>query len=175
MELFLKALKFAADKHKNQKRKNFAGTPYINHLIDVANLISEKGGVDDEIILTAAVLHDTIEDTDTTAEELTLLFGGKICHIVLEMSDDKTLDKKVRKQKQVEDSRHKSYEARVIKIADKISNVKDVLYNPPALWTTSRRRDYLFWAREVVNSIRGTNAGLEAEFDALFSKLDEIG
>ncbi len=174
MQLFLKALNFAAVKHRNQKRKNFAATPYVNHLIDVAGLISEKGGIDDEIILAAAVLHDTIEDTETTPDELTALFGEKISEIVSEMSDDKTLDKKVRKQKQVEESRYKSYEAKVIKIADKISNVKDVLYNPPALWPLSRRKDYLLWANDVVNSIRGTNPGLEAEFDFLFNKIDTI-
>jgi GTP diphosphokinase / guanosine-3',5'-bis(diphosphate) 3'-diphosphatase len=160
----LQAISFSAKKHRFQKRKGIDGEPYINHPIEVANILANVGKVTDFNILTAAVLHDTVEDTETTAEELTNLFGEKVCGIVLEVTDDKSLPKHERKLLQIEHSPHLSIEAKQVKLADKISNVSDVLNNPPD-WTEERKREYVVWAKKVVAGLRGVNAELDELFD----------
>jgi guanosine-3',5'-bis(diphosphate) 3'-pyrophosphohydrolase len=162
-----RALVFAANKHRNQRRKDSERSPYINHPLDVVEILWRVGGVRDEIILVAAALHDTVEDTGTKPDEIEGLFGRTVRELVLEVSDDKSLPKDVRKQLQVENAPHKSPQAKALKLADKITNVRDIRTRPPDDWTDERRADYIQWARDVVEGLRGTNPGLEAEFDQI--------
>ena len=165
--LFLKALVFAADKHKNQRRKDAEASPYINHPIALANILVNEGDITDINVLCGAILHDTIEDTKTTKEELIQQFGEKITSIVLDVTDDKTLPKAERKLKQIEHASHASHEAKLVKLADKISNLRDILSSPPKDWTDDRKKEYFDWAGKVVDQIRGTNSKLENIFDSL--------
>lgn len=167
---FLKALAFAADKHKSQRRKGEEGIPYINHCIEVALLLNQVGKVEDEELLIAALLHDTIEDTNTKAEEIEQAFGERVRDIVLEVSDDKSLPKAVRKQLQIEKAAQKSPEARTLKLADKICNIRDIILHPPKNWPTERKLDYLAWAAKVIDQIRGAHPALEALFDEWLEK-----
>lgn len=161
MKRLLQAAHFAAEKHAGQRRKNAAATPYINHPLEVAHILSEVGGVIDEEILLAAILHDTVEDTDTSLQELALIFGDRVAEIVAECTDDKSLEKQVRKQLQIEHAPHKSPAAKQIKIADKISNLKSVLHDPPKDWSMERRRGYFQWAEKVVARLTGINPALD--------------
>ena len=165
--LFLKALVFAADKHRNQRRKDADASPYINHPIALANILVNEGGITDINVLCGAILHDTIEDTETTKEELTQHFGEKITSIVLDVTDDKTLPKAERKLKQIEHASHASNEAKLVKLADKISNLRDILSSPPKDWTDDRKKEYFDWSGKVIDQIRGTNSKLENIFDSL--------
>jgi guanosine-3',5'-bis(diphosphate) 3'-pyrophosphohydrolase len=167
LALVLKALHFAADKHRAQRRKDAAASPYINHPIAVAETLVSIGGVRDAVTVAAAVLHDTIEDTETTGAELEALFGPEIRRLVEEVTDDKNLPPEVRKRLQIEHARHASPRARLVKIADKICNLRDIVEAPPAGWPVERKRRYLAWARAVVDEVRGANAALEAHFDDL--------
>ncbi|HRY38178.1 MAG TPA: HD domain-containing protein [Smithellaceae bacterium] len=165
LTLFLKALNFSAEKHRHQRRKDTAASPYINHPIQVANLLWTIGGVCDMLTIIAAILHDTIEDTDTTPEEIRANFGDEVLGLVLEVSDDKNLPKKERKQNQITHSPHLSRRAKHIKLADKICNVRDVAYAPPDHWPLRRRKEYLQWSQEVIDGLRGANKILEQHFD----------
>jgi guanosine-3',5'-bis(diphosphate) 3'-pyrophosphohydrolase len=165
LTFFLKALNFSAGKHRHQRRKDTAASPYINHPIEVAHILWTVGDVYDEITIIAAILHDTIEDTDTTPEEIRLSFGDDVLALVLEVSDDKSLPKPERKQKQIAHSPHLSWRAKQIKLADKICNVHDIAFAPPSHWPRQRRADYLQWAEDVINGLRGANEKLEKHFD----------
>jgi len=171
---FIQATAFAAAKHRDQRRKDAVASPYINHPISLANVLANEGAVDDINVLIAAVLHDTIEDTETTAEELQELFGEKITAIVLEVTDDKALHKEVRKLKQVEHAPHLSREAKLVKLADKICNLRDIVSSPPADWPAERKAAYFDWAKSVVDGLRGTNQALEAVFDELYGRKSEL-
>ena len=162
------AAKFAAEKHATQKRKGAAAEPYINHLIEVAQLIAGSSELLDANLVMAGLLHDTIEDTGTTAEELERTFGSDITALVLEVTDDKSLPKEVRKALQVETAPHKSVRAQVIKLADKISNLRALLTSPPTTWSVERKRDYFAWARQVVDALSAPNPILKAEFDRTY-------
>jgi GTP diphosphokinase / guanosine-3',5'-bis(diphosphate) 3'-diphosphatase len=168
--LLLTAISFAADKHRNQKRKDQETSPYINHPIAVATVLANEGNVVDESILMAAILHDTVEDTKTTFEELEYLFGADVAGIVRELTDDKSLQKSVRKELQIEHAAHASPRAKQVKIADKICNIRDILNSPPHDWSVERKREYLEWAGKVVEGCRGVNSGLEKVFDELLAK-----
>jgi guanosine-3',5'-bis(diphosphate) 3'-pyrophosphohydrolase len=161
----LKAIDFAADKHRLQKRKDKDASPYVNHPIKVAFVLSDEGKVHNLAHLQAAILHDTIEDTETTPEELEQEFGTAVRDLVLEVTDDKTLEKQERKRLQIEHAPHLSDAAKQIKLADKICNVVDITHSPPADWPLERKLDYLTWAENVVAGCRGVNAGLERRFD----------
>ena len=161
----LQAASFAAKKHRYQKRKGDDAEPYVNHPLEVANLLANVGKIDDYDILIAAVLHDTVEDTETTPEELTELFGARVCGYVLEVTDDKSLEKAERKQKQIEHAPHLSAGAKQIKLGDKISNITDVTNNPPAGWSRERKIEYIDWGTRVVAGLRGVNEDLESYFD----------
>ncbi len=165
-----RAISFAAKRHTLQKRKGADEQPYINHPLEVLNLLTSIGKVEDFDILIAAVLHDTIEDTKTTKEEITELFGENACRMVLELTDDKTLPKEVRKQLQIEHAPHISKGAQQIKLCDKISNIGDVLKNPPDGWSNDRRSEYVKWGEDVVAGLRGANENLEKHFDQLVAK-----
>jgi len=172
--MLAKAVAFAADKHRNQRRKDAEASPYINHPIALVNVLANEGGVGDVVVLCAAVLHDTIEDTETTSEELNAIFGQKVASVVMEVTDDKSLEKLVRKQRQVEHAPHISTEAKLVKLADKISNLRDILASPPADWTAERKQDYFEWAAKVVAGLRGVHPGLESVFDGLYARQAEL-
>jgi guanosine-3',5'-bis(diphosphate) 3'-pyrophosphohydrolase len=165
----LKALHFAAQKHCDQRRKGSDASPYINHPIAVAELLSDVGGVTDPVVLIAALLHDTIEDTGTRGEELEEHFGAAVRALVEEVTDDKSLPKAERKQQQIEHTLHLSHNAKLIKLGDKISNVLDVTHNPGVDWSADRRLEYLDWAERVIAGCRGTNAALERRFDEVIA------
>lgn len=160
----LEALLFAARKHRDQRRKDADASPYINHPIEVAELLA-RTGVDDLVILKGAVLHDTVEDTETTADEVEGAFGADVRSVVLEVTDDKRLPKAERKRLQIEHAPHLSARARQIKIADKISNVRAMATEPPKDWSLERRSEYLDWSERVVRGCRGVNPALEAIYD----------
>lgn len=164
----LQAIEFSAHKHRSQRRKD-KNTPYINHPIVVARMIWEIGKIRDIDVIVAALLHDTVEDTDTSFAELRDIFGEKVERLVREVSDDKSLPKETRKKLQIEHAASISDEAKIIKIADKISNMKDLYENPPEGWSTERKREYLKWAAEVVDKMRGVNKALENEFDKVLT------
>ncbi len=165
LALILHALEFSAHKHRDQRRKDLHASPYINHPIQLANLLVNAAHVNDTEVLCAAILHDTIEDTETTAAELAHEFGERIRDIVLEVTDDKTLPKADRKRLQIEHAAHASRQAKLVKLADKICNLRDIASSPPAKWSLERQQEYFDWAKAVVDQVRGTNASLEAEFD----------
>ena len=166
----LRAASFAANKHTGQTRKGDDAQPYINHPLEVANVLANIGKVEDFDVLIAAILHDTVEDTGTTKEEITELFGAKVCGYVLEVTDDKSLPKDQRKQLQVEHAPHLSTGAKLIKLGDKISNITDVINNPPAGWSKERRLEYINWGKNVVDGLRDANENLEKHFDELIEK-----
>jgi guanosine-3',5'-bis(diphosphate) 3'-pyrophosphohydrolase len=161
------ALNFSAEKHRNQYRKGVDASPYINHPIGVAHALVKDGEVEDEMTLIAALLHDTIEDTETTRKEVEGKFGKEVADLVMEMTDDKRLEKKERKDLQVKHAPHLSHRAKMIKIADKICNIRDILERPPRDWSLKRKQDYLDWSGRVVDGCRGCNEKLERCFDDL--------
>jgi (p)ppGpp synthase/HD superfamily hydrolase len=161
IQAVLKAAQFAAIKHSGQKRKGAAAEPYINHLIEVAELVSSAITEPDTNLIAAAFLHDTIEDTKTTKEELVRAFGSDVADLVAEVTDDKSLPDTVRKRLQVEHSPGLSVRAQVIKIADKISNFRGILYSPPANWDWRRKREYFDWGKQVVAGLTAPNRELK--------------
>lgn len=169
MKLLTDAILFAARSHNGQFRKD-GSTPYINHPLEVMHLLAHTAAVTDTEILMAAVLHDVVEDTDVTAEEIKERFGLRVSKIVMELTDDKTQTKEERKRQQLITADLISPSARLIRISDKICNVYDILYAPPGNWPVSRRIDYLNWADAVVDKIRGTNEAMEKRFDLLLAE-----
>lgn len=168
--LFMAALKFSAEKHRNQRRKDKAQTPYLNHPIAVAELLWRVGNVSRMPVLAAALLHDVIEDTSTSAQELRSRFGDEVFALVLAVTDDKSLPKDVRKELQVLHAPKLSVEAKLIKIADKICNVRDVTCCPPPNWPLERRIAYLDWAERVVKGLGACNGALQELFRETLSR-----
>jgi GTP diphosphokinase / guanosine-3',5'-bis(diphosphate) 3'-diphosphatase len=164
----LDALVFAADKHRHQRRKDHDASPYINHPIDLTHILVNEAGVADPLVLVAAVLHDTVEDTATTLDELAARFGPEVSQLVAELTDDKSLPKDARKRLQEEHAPHASFRAQQVKLADKISNLRDLAARPPATWDVARRRAYFDWCKRVIDGLRGRHAALEALFDAAY-------
>jgi (p)ppGpp synthase/HD superfamily hydrolase len=169
----LEALLFASRKHRDQRRKNPEASPYINHPIEVAEVLARVGGINELLTLQAAILHDTIEDTDTTPEEIESTFGAAVRSLVEEMTDDKTLSKQRRKDLQIEHAPHLSERAKNIKLSDKICNVRDMAQGPPPDWPPERRMEYFSWCRRVVEGCRGVNEQLAREFDSTVSEGEE--
>ena len=166
-----RAYHFAAVKHVGQRRKGDAAEPYMNHLTEVAELVALATNGDDLDAIMAAVLHDTVEDTNATFDELTNAFGQRVSDLVAEVTDDKSLPKATRKLLQIEHAAQASPGAKIIKLADKTSNLRTLAASLPSDWSPVRRGEYVTWAREVVAGCRGTNAWLEAEFDSAASAL----
>jgi GTP diphosphokinase / guanosine-3',5'-bis(diphosphate) 3'-diphosphatase len=164
----LHAANFAARKHKGQQRKGADKAPYINHLLEVAEILSDTCGDDDLVLLLAALLHDTVEDAGVAREQLAAEFGNEVAEVVLEVTDDKSLPKAERKRLQVVHAPHKSARAKLLKIADKISNLRDLQNSPPPDWPVERRVEYFEWARAVVEGCRGGNPRLDALFDETY-------
>ena len=167
--LILKAAAFAANKHRSQRRKDVEASPYINHPIALANLLANEGGIEDPVVLCAALLHDTIEDTNTTFDELSAAFGEQIASVVMEVTDDKTLSKATRKQRQIAHAPHASPQAKLVKLADKTCNLRDLVTTPPADWTEQRKTEYFEWAKKVIDGVRGVHPLLESIFDEAYS------
>jgi len=161
----LRAAAFAAERHRDQRRKGKDASPYINHPLALARLLADECREQDPKVLVAALLHDTVEDTATTFVELEQLFGAEVAAVVREVTDDKSLPKAERKRLQVERAAHASRAARLVKLADKICNLRDLSSAPPTDWTRERLREYFDWAKAVVDRIRGTHPQLEALFD----------
>ncbi len=168
--LVLRAAQFASDRHRDQHRKDTALSPYINHPIDVAHMLCETADIQDPDILAAALLHDTLEDTETAAGELESKFGQRVLGIVQELTDDKKLPKDERKRLQIEHAGELSKDAVLIKLADKISNVRDIICAPPSDWGPDRRRGYLDWAEKVVDNCQHVNGALKEKFDTLIEE-----
>ena len=167
--LILKALRFSAEKHNDQRRKDARASPYINHPIQVAEILWRIGDVRDVNLLVASLLHDTVEDTDATPEQIETEFGEEVMSLVLEVTDDKNLPKEERKQLQVKNAPYKTHKAKMLKLADKISNIQDIISSPPKGWSLERRREYLLWSERVVAGVRGTNEKLERHYDELLA------
>jgi (p)ppGpp synthase/HD superfamily hydrolase len=163
--ILLSAIQFAAIKHRDQRRKDAPQSPYINHPVQVANLLWDVGGVRDESTLVAAILHDTIEDTATSPDEIRARFGQQVLTLVLEVTDDRTLPSVERKRLQIEHAPHLSTGAKLIKLGDKLANLTDILHSPPTNWTLERKHEYMLWTAQVVSGLRGTNAALEQKYD----------
>lgn len=172
--MLLAAIQFSAEKHREQRRKDVDASPYINHPIEVAALLANVAGVQDETILTAAVLHDTVEDTPTSPADLESTFGAAVRNLVQEVTDDKSLPKAERKRLQVEHALKLSRSAKLIKIADKISNIREVTETPPTDWPLERRQEYLNWAERVVAGCRGVNSALESHFDDILRRAHTV-
>jgi guanosine-3',5'-bis(diphosphate) 3'-pyrophosphohydrolase len=171
----MEATMFAADKHRGQKRKDAQRTPYINHPITVVNLMAKVGGITDVEALQAGMLHDTVEDTDATPEEIEARFGYAVRSLVMEVTDDKSLDKQVRKRIQIEKAPNLSPRAKVIKIADKIANLGDLIASPPTGWPLERCQQYVDWSNRVVAGCRGQNERLEKIYDARAMEASALG
>ena len=161
----LTAAFFAARKHRDQRRKDAEASPYINHPLAVANVLASEAGVMDEPLLVAALLHDTVEDTETTLEEIEEGYGTEVRRLVEEVTDDKSLPKQTRKQLQVHHASTASEAAKQLKIADKICNIRDIANSPPTTWSHDRKADYLDWANRVVAGCRGVNHELDRIYD----------
>lgn len=172
--MVLEALRYSADKHRGQQRKD-GKTAYINHPIAVAHKLKHVGGINDPVVLCSAILHDTLEDTATTKEELAEYFGAVVAEVVWEVTDDLTLKadrsrKAERKQLEIDHAPTLSHRAKLVKMADKICNAEDTLKSPPVDWSIKESRGYIHWAKQVIDGMRGTNKVLEAEFDELFAR-----
>ena len=167
--LVLHAALFAAHKHRDQRRKDEAASPYINHPLSLASVLAVEGGITDAATLCAALLHDTIEDTDTTGDEIEREFGPEVRRLVEQVTDDKSLPKAQRKLAQIEHAAHIDPKAKRVKLADKICNLRDVALTPPAGWPLERRREYFDWAGSVIDRLRGIDPRLEAIFDQAFA------
>jgi len=170
MNKVIHAAMFAAQKHKDQRHKDPASSPYINHPLALAHVLANECQITDEDIIAAALLHDTIEDTRTTESEICDNFGERVLGIVKEVTDDKSLPKPVRKRLQIEHAAHLSYEAKLVKLADKICNLRDMAVNPPDDWPMERRVEYYDWAKAVVDGLRGAHADLEVLFDQAYAQ-----
>lgn len=170
IQMLIKALAFASYKHKDQRRKDQSASPYINHPIALANLLVNEGGITDAEILCAALLHDILEDTETTPEELIEAFGASIGSIVMEVTDDKSLSKAERKQAQIAHAPHLSTKARAVKLADKTCNLRDVIESPPRRWRLERRQQYFEWGKTVIDGLRGEWSKLEVLFDQQYER-----
>jgi guanosine-3',5'-bis(diphosphate) 3'-pyrophosphohydrolase len=171
LPLILSAAAFAAERHRDQRRKDAGASPYINHPLALAAILSAEGAVEDPVVIAAALLHDTVEDTETTLAEIEARFGADVAGIVAEVTDDKDLPKAVRKALQVSKAAHKSPRAKLVKLADKIANLRDLAASPPADWPAERRAEYAAWSARVVEGLRGSNAALEAAFDGAHAAL----
>ncbi len=165
-----RALHFAADKHRDQRRKGAEGSPYINHLIEVAEILVRVGGITDLVTLQAAILHDTLEDTQTTPEELEATFSLEVRCVVEEITDNTRLPKAERKRLQIEHAPHLSIRAKLVKLADKISNVRSIIQTPPAEWSLERKQEYLDWSAQVVEGCRGCKLALERAYDDILAE-----
>lgn len=168
----VQALHYAAEQHRHQRRKDVDASPYINHPIALLHILAVEAGVTDSDVLCAAVLHDVIEDCAANeaeraqrAAEIDAMFGSEVLAIVHDVTDDTTLSKAERKQQQIDHARQILHGAKLVKLADKTANLRDVAHNPPPSWPLERRREYFDWARAVVDAIGPAHSGLRKLFE----------
>ena len=171
LQRILLAAQYAAEKHAQQRRKGVTAEPYVNHLLEVARLVSEALTEPDENLVMAALLHDVVEDTGVTRVDLAAAFNEDVASLVMEVTDDKSLPKHERKRLQVEHAPHKTVRAQMIKVADKISNLRAMLVSPPEGWDQERRKEYVMWAERVVSGLTAPSPHLLTQFRALYSEL----
>ncbi|HEY9887407.1 MAG TPA: HD domain-containing protein [Candidatus Obscuribacterales bacterium] len=164
----IQAIHFAAHKHRHQRRKDAAQSPYINHPIELLKVLSQEAGITDIVVLISALLHDTVEDTDTTLAEIQTLFGAEVAAVVAQVTDDKSLPQATRKQLQIDHAATLGDRAKLVKLADKIANLRDIATAPPPNWSVERRLDYCHWSKQVVDQIRGHHPLLESLFDQAY-------
>ncbi|HMA19878.1 MAG TPA: HD domain-containing protein [Gemmatimonadaceae bacterium] len=176
----LEAAEFAAHRHRDQRRKGKSKRPYVGHCIEVASILASIGKVEDPNVIIAALLHDTVEDTETSREEIRDKFGQAAADLVTEVTDDKSLKKKERKALQIEHAPTLSSGAKLIKVADKISNVREIAHDPPKKWSRNRRWEYFEWAEQVINAMGPIDPEMRLVFDktvadarALLDETDE--
>jgi (p)ppGpp synthase/HD superfamily hydrolase len=174
VQRILAAARFAAEKHAQQKRKGAMGEPYFNHLVEVAELIASSSDELDVELVMAALLHDTVEDTGVTFAELEERFGGDVASLVAEVTDDKSLPKETRKELQVRNAHKKSERAQMLKLADKISNLRSIVASPPIGWSLERKQQYFEWARQVVSGLTAPNSVLKEEFDKTYAMISRL-
>ncbi|WP_316365530.1 HD domain-containing protein [Candidatus Thiodiazotropha sp. CDECU1] len=170
LKQLIKTLAFATQKHRHQRRKDIEASPYINHPITLVDILVNEGEITDLDTLLAALLHDTIEDTDATVEEIQAEFGPTIASLVMEVTDDGTLPQLERKALQIKHAPDLTYKAKLIKLADKIANLRDIDRSPPAGWSLQRSQTYFDWAKQVIDGIRGSHEILETLFDEVYKK-----
>lgn len=167
----MRAAQFAAERHANQRRKGRDQEPYVNHLIEVVHLLAQSTGASDGVLLAAGYLHDTVEDTDTSLDELTRVFGAEVARVVAEVTDDTALRKEARKQAQIDGIARKSPRAQLLAIADKTANVASIVRSPPMDWNRPRMVEYGDWAEAVVAQVRGRDACLDLAFTEALQRL----
>lgn len=170
LALVLHAAAFAAHAHRDQRRKNPEASPYINHPISLAYVLAREAGIEDTTVLCAALLHDTVEDTEATLDDLKATFGDEVAAVVDEVTDDKLLPKNERKQLQIKHAANLSTHAKLVKLADKICNLRDITTSAPDGWSMDRQRQYFEWAKQVIDEVRGVHPKLEALFDIEYAK-----
>ena len=173
VRLILSAACFAAQKHSAQRRKGSTAEPYINHLLEVAELLVRTADELDTSLILAALLHDTIEDAGVTREELAARFGEDVAALVAEVSDDKSLPKQTRKALQIENAPRKSPRAQALGTADKISNLRSIVSSPPADWSFERKVEYVRWSRQVVGRFADLDGRMAGEFQETIAQLQE--
>ncbi len=166
------ALAFAAGAHANQRRKGAAQEPYINHLIEVLDLVTRATEGQDRDAMLAALLHDVVEDTAITAKDLAARYGQTVADIVVANSDDMSLPKEERKRQRIAAMPHKSPQARMVKTADVISNLRAIVVSAPAGWGPDRKLGYLQGCRDLIDAGRGANAWLEGMFDQTAAEVE---
>ena len=169
-----RAATFAAEKHVMQRRKGAIAEPYINHLLEVAELLVRTQPGFDLALVIAGLLHDTLEDTETTRDELAQQFGDDVASVVVEVSDDKTLKPDVRRAMQVESAVRKSVRAQNLSTADKVATMRSILVSPPVGWSLQRKRDYFTWAKQVVDQFPNITPALREDFGGVFAKFGDF-
>lgn len=170
LNLMVRATRYAAEMHKKQKRKGAHETPYVNHPLEVARILAEEAGVSDHVILAAAVLHDVIEDTDAEEQELREQFGSEVSRIVAEVTDNKKFCKDTRKAFQLMHAPHLSTGAKLIKLADKIANLRDMASPDGPGWHAQRVAEYFIWAKQVADGLAGVNQQLDEAFAEVYAR-----
>ncbi len=172
-DLVVRALSFATGMHRDQRRKNVAQTPYIEHPIEVMRLLWDAQ-VGDPVVLAAALLHDTLEDTEATPELLTATFGPEVATVVGHVTDDKNIPKHERKRLAIAHAPFAPPQAQLVKLADRIANCAGLAAEPPAGWSPRRIGQYYDWSRQVVDGLRGVHPELEARFDEVLVDVEVI-
>jgi len=171
MQRILHAAQYAAEKHAQQRRKGASAEPYVNHVLEVARMVADALPEPDPNLVIAALLHDVVEDAEVTRADLVAEFNEDVASLVMEVTDDKSLPKQERKRLQVEHAPHKSVRAQMIKVADKISNLRAMLKSPPAGWDLQRRKEYAIWADRVVSGLTAPSPRLMTEFRGVYVEL----
>ncbi|HEC60508.1 hypothetical protein LCGC14_0950780 [marine sediment metagenome] len=156
----IEAFLFAAQAHKEQRRKGNGGAPYINHLIEVVSLLSSTAKVDDTDILIAAALHDILEDTPITVTEITKRYGSNVLSYVQAVSDDKALTLIERRAKQLKSMNESSDPIKYIKLADHCSNIASL----PPTWDKQRLKEYIGWSQSVAEKCFDVSEPLAVEY-----------